>query len=201
MHLFGLTGGIATGKSMVARMLRDLHGIPVIDADAVSREVVAIGQPAYQQIVDRFGTRMVLPSGALDRAALRAHVFSDDAARQDLEAITHPAIRARMTQHLEQLAREGHLLAGVEAALLVETGSYKMYQTLVVVSASDAVQRQRLVERDGSTSAQVEQVLQAQMPQQAKIDVADLHVDNSGGLEELSRRVDDLALELMARCQ
>ena len=61
MHLFGLTGGIATGKSMVARMLRQLHGIPVIDADAVSREVVAIGQPAYQQIVDRFGTRMVLP--------------------------------------------------------------------------------------------------------------------------------------------
>ena len=164
MKTIGLTGGIATGKSTVAKILRDELGVPVIDADQVAREVVAPGQPALAEISARFGPKTLTPEGALDRRALGAIVMGDPDARRALEAITHPRIRAAIQAALAALAEAGAPAAAVEAALLVETGAYRLYDALLVVSCAPEVQLLRLMSREGMSEAEARRWVQSQLP-------------------------------------
>jgi len=189
MKVVGLTGGIATGKSTVASLLR-ARGVPVIDADQVAREIVEPGQPALQALVEHFGPDILDAEGRLIRKALRERIAADDQARAALDRITHPAIRARMAQQLAELATQGHPIAVVEAALLVETGSYRQYDTLIVVSCSRQTQLERLLARDDTDPATARGLLDAQLPLEDKEAVADVIIRNEGTLPDLEAAVD-----------
>lgn len=184
MKTIGLTGGIACGKSTVAAWLRH-HGVPVIDADQVARDVVAPETPGLAEVVARFGAQVLQESGALDRKKLGAVVMADPAARKDLEAITHPRIFHGITDGLAALEREGHPAAVVEAALMIETGSFRMYDAVVVVAASEDIQRARLMAREGMDEATASRWLAAQLPVHEKVEYADVVVWNDGTLAEL----------------
>ena len=179
----GLTGGIACGKSTVAAMLR-ARGVPVLDLDQVARDVVAPGQPALDEIAARW-PEVVGPDG-LDRKALGRVVAGDTEARRALEAITHPRIWARMEDWLA--AQSGVVV--VEAALMVETGSWRRYDALLVVSARPEVQLTRLVGREGLPRAEAERWLATQMPMVEKERVATAVIHNDDGPEALSAEVE-----------
>ena len=187
MKVIGLTGGIATGKSTVARLLRDELGVPIVDADLVAREVVSPGSAGLQAIVDRFGPEMLLGDGGLDRARLRACIVADSAARKDLEAITHPAIAASIATWLEDQRTKGVTAAVVEAALMVETGSYRRYDALLVVTCRPETQLDRLIHRDGHTEAEARALIATQLPLAAKEAVATALIRNDGTAEDLRR--------------
>jgi dephospho-CoA kinase len=189
--LVGLTGGIASGKSTVARIFGEL-GAALIDADEVAREVVDGDPVVLEGIVRAFGTSVLDPSGRLDRRALGAIVFADPEARRRLEALTHPAIVARS----DALAR-GHLEVGrrvvvYEAALLVETRRHLAMDLLVVVVAEEAVRLERLIARNQLSKEEALSRIASQMPQAQKAEAADFVVDNSGPLEETRRRVEEV---------
>lgn len=165
----GLTGGIAAGKSLVSQAFRDL-GVPVLDADVVSRDVVAPGQPALRQIAERFGPAVLLPDGQLDRRQLRAIVFADAQARRDLEAITHPPIRTAIRAWMDAQTAPYCML---ENAILLESGMDALVDRVLVVDVPESVQRQRLMERDGIEAELVERMLAAQSPRERRLDRAD----------------------------
>lgn len=192
MKVIGLTGGIATGKSSVARLLSERHHIPVLDADEVARQVVAPGTPGLQALIDAFGEDILEPGGSLDRRKLRRHVMSDAAARQHLESITHPRIRQAITDQLAAWAVEGVPLAVVEAALLVETGSWRLYDRLVVVSCSPETQIARVVARDGGSPEEAQAILDAQLPLARKTAVAHHVIHNDGDIDHLAAAVSRL---------
>jgi dephospho-CoA kinase len=189
MRTLGLTGGVATGKSTVADLLREAHGVPVLDADAIAREIVAPGQPALAEIQERFGAEMLNADGTLDRSRLREHIVSDAAARADLEAITHPRIGARMFELLGALRDEGTPLAFVEAALMVETGTWRLYEALWVVTCSPDLQRERLVARDGVSEADALGLIATQLPLAEKEALASEVLRNEGDLSGLRQSV------------
>ena len=191
MRVFGLTGGIASGKSTVANELIE-RGIPVFDADAAAREVVEPGQPALADIVDAFGVEVLRKDGRLDRKALGAIVFADDEARARLEAITHPRIRERIGEQVLSAAADGHDVAFVDAALMVETGWYEQFAGLVVVWCPVATQLERLMTRDEIDAEAARARIDAQMPIDEKREKADFVVDNSGSLDELDAQIDAL---------
>lgn len=178
--LVGLTGGIATGKSTVAAMFRAL-GCLVVDADRLARDVVEPGEPALGQIVAEFGPDVVGSDGRLDRARLGGIVFADPARRRRLEAITHPAIRARLAARLAALAAEGFRgLVLFDAPVIVESGGHRAMDRLVVVVTDEATQLARLVARDGIGREEALRRIGAQMPIAEKAKLADYVIDNSG---------------------
>lgn len=178
IRVFGLTGGLASGKSTVAAHWR-ARGLPVIDADALAREVVAPGSDGLERIVDAFGPTM-LQAGALDRRRLARLVFADPAALLRLEAITHPRIQARRTERLASLAAAGEPLACYEVPLLFEKQLEAGLRPIVVVSVPEPVQLARARARDGSTEEEVRARLAAQLPLAEKVARADYVIDNSG---------------------
>lgn len=188
MHVLGLTGGIACGKSTVSAMLR-ARGLPVLDADQVARDVVAIGSEGLAEVRAAFGPEVLDAQGALDRARLGARVFADSDARARLNAILHPLIAAESARRLGALSGTGHAVAVYDAALLVENGLHHAMAALLVVTASRAIQRARLRARDGLDDAAIEQRLDAQLPLARKVAAATYVIDNSGGLESLRARV------------
>jgi dephospho-CoA kinase len=194
----GLTGGIASGKSTVGRSFRAL-GATVVDADEVAREVVARGSDGLAEIVDAFGAGVLAADGALDRKALAAIVFEDEGARRRLERITHPRIFARSMQLMAEAAGRGDALAIYEAALLVENGSYKMMQALVVVAAQEATQIARVCARDGVDEAAARARLAAQLPLDQKVAVADYVIWNDGDRDALEARTREVHAALLAR--
>lgn len=187
MRVFGLTGGIASGKSTVARLLVE-EGVPVVDADEVSRAVVVPGSDGLAAVVEAFGRDVLAADGTLDRKALGARVFADADARARLNGILHPRIAAESARRIAALEAEGHALACYDAALLVERGLADAFRPLVVVAAAPAVQRARLVARDGLTEAEADERLAAQAPVAVKIAAADHVIDNDGSLAELRAR-------------
>jgi dephospho-CoA kinase len=189
VHLFGLTGGIASGKSVVAARFRE-RGLPVIDADALAREVVAPGTDGLREIVAAFGAGVVRPDGSLDRKAVAALVFGDSAKRRALNAITHPRITALTLARSQELASQGHALACYEAALIVENGAADAFRPLVVVTAPLEVQVARAVARDGCTEDDARARIASQTPLDAKVALADFVIENTGTLEELRARAD-----------
>ncbi|MHB8476279.1 MAG: dephospho-CoA kinase [Steroidobacteraceae bacterium] len=186
--LIGLTGGIASGKSTVAQRFVDL-GVPVIDADAAAREVVAPGKPGLQQVIDRFGSGVVAENGELDRRALRELVFSDSGARRDLEAILHPLIRADMERSAAAAVGPYIVMA---IPLLIEVGSRDRVDRILVVDVDEAVQLQRVMARDHCSAEQARAILASQAPRSARLAAADDVLRNGGTVTELRQAVDHL---------
>ena len=196
--LVGLTGGIATGKSTVSEMLRRL-GCEIIDADRLARDVVEPEQPAWKQIVADFGRGVVNADGTLDRKKLGAIVFADPDRRKRLEAITHPAIRARFQARLDELAAQG--FAGIvvfDAPVMIESGGYRNMDRLVVVVTDEATQASRLRTRDGTDDAEGRRKVASQMPLAEKAKLADYVIDNSGAPEATAAEVRRVFAALMA---
>lgn len=194
----GLTGGIACGKTTVAKMFGDL-GIPVIDADDLAREVVEPGTPGLEQIVREFGRGVLDGSGSLDRKKVGDLVFGDEAARDELNAIMHPLIRAAGSERIMAHQDDPAPYLLYEAALLVETSSYKAFSGLIVVSAEESLQRLRLIARDGFTVAEANARIASQLPLARKIAVADHVVTNNGDLDGTRRQVAEVHDELVAQ--
>jgi len=179
MITLGLTGGIASGKSTVAKMLAR-RGARIIDADRIARQVVEPGEKAWKQIVAYFGNDFLLPDGAIDRGKLAACVFADKKKREKLEAITHPAILARVRENLEAARAAGCRVAVLDVPLLIETGWTNMVDRLWLVYADREVQKARLIRRNNLTAEEAELRLAAQMPLAEKRKYADVIIDNSG---------------------
>lgn len=194
----GLTGGIACGKTTVAKMFGDL-GIPVIDADELAREVVEPGTPGLRQIVDEFGNRVLDDNGRLDRKKIADLVFNDAKARETLNAIMHPLIGAAGAERVMEYESHPAPYVLYEAALLVETGTYKAFYALIVVSAEESSQRLRLIARDGYTVAEANARIASQLPLARKVAVADYVVTNNGDLDATARQVSDVHAKLIAK--
>ncbi len=187
----GLTGGIASGKSTVARFLRE-EKIPVIDADSLGRIALEKDTEPYSQVVASFGEDILDAEGQIDRQALGAKVFDNREARLMLESITHPAIAALAKRGLELIAERGERLAVYEAALLVETGIHKSLAALVTVSCSLETQMKRLMGRDGLTRAAAAARIASQFPLEEKVKAADYVIDTEGSPEETRLRTLDV---------
>lgn len=194
----GLSGGIASGKSTVARLL-EAKGAVVIDADRLGHDLLAPDGPGVPAVLERFGEGVLATGGGVDRARLGEVVFADPQARQDLEAITHPLIYAETMRRLGAPHDPGTVFV-VDAPLLVETGGRSRLglQALVVVAAGAADQVARALQR-GTAPGRVAAVMAAQAPLEAKMAVADYVIDNRGSFEELKVSVDTLWAELAAR--
>lgn len=194
----GLTGNIAAGKSTVARVWEELGGA-VIDADRLAREVVEPGTPALRKIVETWGSRVLDPSGALDRAALRCIVFGDAEARARLERIIHPAVSALREREHGRAAERGERIVVADLPLLFEVGLADEFDVVVLVDAPEAVREERLIGGRGLSSQAARRMIEAQIPSAAKRDRADYIIDNTGTPAELQRRAVDVWGELQRR--
>jgi dephospho-CoA kinase len=194
LKVLGLTGGIGSGKSTVARLIADL-GVPVLDADQLAREVVEPGRPALAEVAATW-PQAIGPDGKVARKRLADIVFTDPAQRLRLEAIMHPRIQALSDERFAEMARKGHGLAIYEASLLVESGRYKEFDGLVVVTASPETQMERVLARGDLTEAQVQARIDAQLPLLAKVRVATHLVDNDGALSATKAQVERLVASL-----
>jgi len=195
--IVGLTGGIASGKSAVARELRQL-GVEVVDADQLAREVVTAGTEGLAEVVLAFGKDVLNADGSLNRERLGQRVFNDPEARKRLNAITHPRIAQLSAERIAAALHTSSPYVVYEAALLVETGSHRSMSALVVVAADPAVQLKRMLARDGLDEVGARARLAAQAPLEAKLAVADYVIHNNAGLPELKaevKRVHDAVLE------
>lgn len=190
LKVLGLTGGIGTGKSTVARMFA-ARGVPVVDADALARVVVAPGLPAQADIAAAW-PEVIAADGGIDRKRLGEIVFADPAARVRLQAITHPRIQTASAERLAALAAAGHRLALYEAPLLVESGRQRDFDGLIVVTASEATQIARVRARDGLSQAQAEARIRAQLPTADKVRLATFVIDNDGDLTRTEAAVEAL---------
>ena len=194
----GLTGGIASGKSTVAKFFAAL-GVPILDSDQVARDVVEPGQPPLERLVERFGPGILTPDGHLDRPALREIVFSDPKARADLEALTHPAIGAALEA---QSAAAGGPYQILVIPLLVEKNLSSHVDRVLVVDCAEELQIRRLRERDGSTAEQVQAILRAQAPRALRLKDANDVITNDADIGAAREQVAALHpryLELAAR--
>jgi len=191
----GLTGGIASGKSTVAEILVEL-GAVLIDGDALAREVVARGTPGLAQVVEEFGEELLTPEGDLDRPALGRIVFSDEAARKRLEAITHPLIFERYAE-LEAAAAPEDLVVH-DIPLLAESGRADSFDEVIVVDAPPELQIERMVRDRGWTREEAESRIAAQASREDRLAIATYVIDNTGTLDELRARVEEVYAELTA---
>jgi len=192
----GLTGGLASGKSTVARML-DARGVPVFDADEEVHELYRSGHEGAHAVSELFGPTVLDADGGVDRSALAERVLSDPEARSRLETTIHPMVRRQVTAWLVSLGSES--IAVVEAALLVETGSYRDYDVLVVVWCEPEQQFERALAR-GVPRDRAQRLLAAQTPLNQKRQLADVVVDNRGNLEDLEDEVNRAYSEIQRRC-
>ena len=186
--IIGLTGGIGSGKSFVAARFAEL-GIRVVNADAVAREVVAKGEPALARIREHFGEDIVLPTGELDRRALRGIIFADPAQKKWLENLLHPIIRLRIVDQLQAATSPYAIL---ESPLLLETDQHLLVEKIIVVDVDEATQIARASARDGSDVEQIKSIIASQMPRAEKLKKADFVIDNSGSREATERQVAEI---------
>jgi dephospho-CoA kinase len=197
MLRIGLTGGIGTGKSHVARRMQ-AGGVPIVDADVLAREVVEPGTPALAAIARRFGTSVIGPDGALLRPALAEVVFSDPNARYDLEAIVHPAVRASIEAFFAAQPPTTPF-AVADIPLLYETGRQHEFDAVVVAACPADMQLARVMARDGASKAAVRQRIAAQLPIEDKVKRADYVIDTSGSLADTDAAVDRVVAALSRR--
>ena len=197
----GLTGGIASGKSTVADMFADL-GVPIIDTDVIAREVVAPGEPALDEIVERFGERMIDAAGNLDRSAMRKLIFADDSAREDLEAILHPRIGAETRRQADAAGGDYQVIV---VPLLTGSPLREFVDRVLVVDCDEETQIQRLLNRDAETVEQAQRIIAAQAGRDERLKVANDVIMNRGSLEQTRTavsRLDRIYLRLAAqRCR
>jgi dephospho-CoA kinase len=197
LRVFGLTGGIGSGKSTVSALLRE-RGVPVVDADELAREAVAVGSDGLREVVAAFGPDVLGRDGNLDRKQLGALVFSDPEARKRLNSITHPRVRQLSQRRFAELERQGVALAGYDVPLLFEVGLDQGLRPVVVVAASEAEQLRRVQARDGLSEEAARARIAAQLPLSEKCARADHVLDNDGSIDELPAKVDALLGQLRA---
>ena len=188
MFRVGLTGGIASGKTIVANFFAAL-GAGIVDTDRVARDVVAPGQPGLEAVRQAFGADVISASGDLDRRAMRAVIFSEPVARRKLESLLHPLIRARTLDELQRLRTP---YAVVVVPLLVETGFGRLVDRVAVVDCPGDIRLGRLMARDGLDRNQAESMMSAQANRQARLAAADDIIDNGGTRESTRLRVQKL---------
>jgi dephospho-CoA kinase len=194
--LLGVTGGIATGKSTVSKMLQEL-GSPIIDFDVLAREVVEPGKPAYEQIKAFFGEQVLAQDGTLDRKKLSDIVFRDMEKRKKLESFTHPQIGAEfLKQVMEITASDPNAIIQVAVPLLIEVNLTHLFHKILLVYTPRETQIERLVLRDGIRREEAERILDAQLPIDEKIGFADFVINNEKGLEETRKQVEEVWKEL-----
>lgn len=186
--VIGLTGGIASGKSVVSSMLAQ-RGALVIDADEVGHDAYRPGSDCYRAVIDAFGEAITRKGGEIDRKALGAKVFSDPAERRRLEAIVWPWMRGTMERRLAELRREGQAVVVLEAAVLLEADWTPLVDAVWVVTAPPAQARERMISRNGLTAGQADARIAAQLTNEQRSRRADVTIDNSGTLEQLEERV------------
>jgi dephospho-CoA kinase len=192
MPLVALTGGIASGKSTIARRLAE-HGAVVVDADQLVREVQGPGSPVLAAIAATFGDGMLRPDGSLDRAALGSRVFGDDEAIAQLNAIVHPAVRAESARRFaEAFADDPDAVVVYDVPLLVEARVDDPWQLVVVAHAPSEVRAQRLVELRGLTAKEAAARIASQVGDDERLRVADVVIETAGTLDDTLRQVDDL---------
>jgi dephospho-CoA kinase len=189
--IIGLTGGIASGKSTVSRMLINLN-IPVIDADIEARKVVEKGQKAYQQIVDAFGTDILTETGEIDRVKLGAIVFHQDEKRLQLNAIVHPAVRTRMSEEKERLINLGVKAVVLDIPLLFESRLTHMVDKILLVYVDDEVQLERLMNRNQLLEQEALARIQSQMPLKEKIALADEVINNNDSIDMTKQQLQQI---------
>lgn len=196
MLKIGLTGGIATGKSYIVGVFREL-GCEVLDADLTAREVVEPGQPAFNEIVNHFGREILSPDGTLDRAKLGAAIFALPAQREKLNAIVHPRVFEAQERWLAEIAnRNPQPIAIIDAALMIETGSYRRFDKLIVVYCEPEIQIERLMARNNFSREEALARISAQMPSAEKLKYADFTINTSLGFEDTRRQVEALYSQL-----
>lgn len=193
MKIIGITGGIATGKSSVSRLLQK-HGLKVIDADVVVRGLQGVGNPVLAEIVAEFGEQVLCADGSLDRCALGQIVFDDIDARQRLEVIMHPAVRAEFENRISKTTSDVLFL---DVPLLFEAGFDGLTTVDLVINATRINQLQRLMKRDGLSSSQAHARIDLQMPMSEKIARADFVIDNDGDFYELEEKVEQFLREII----
>ncbi len=192
----GLTGNMASGKSTVATILKEL-GAYIIDADAIGHQIIGKGQPAWHDIVEEFGKEVLLADGSVNRKRLGEIVFSDREKLKRLNAITHPRIREEIERRIELIKKSSpRAIIVVDAALLIEVGSHRKVDVVVVVTARKEQLIKRAMEKFSLTEGEAEKRLGAQMPQEEKLKYADFVIDNSGSLEKTAEAVRGLYEEL-----
>ncbi|MBP6191160.1 MAG: dephospho-CoA kinase [Acinetobacter sp.] len=195
--ILGITGGIGSGKSAATQWFES-QGIHVVDADIVAREIVAPGQAALAAIQQTFGDWVLLADGSLDRRALREHIFQDPAARQQLEKITHPAIRQSIIQQLQQAQSPYVILV---SPLLFESNQHQLVQHSLLIDVDEATQIQRASQRDGHNIEHIQQIIAAQMPRHQKQQLANDIVLNNGSLDALYQQLKVLHLGYLQRAE
>jgi dephospho-CoA kinase len=188
VKLIGLTGGIASGKSTVAKILAGL-GAAIVDADALAREVVEPEREAWRDIVESFGPEVLQPDRTLDRQKLRAIIFKNPVARKKLESIIHPRVRALAEQRIAQHAAAGFALVVYEVPLLFEGKLHEWLRPVVLVACNVETQKNRLQQRDGINAEAAERHIAAQMSLEEKRRLADYTIENDGDLIDLERQV------------
>jgi dephospho-CoA kinase len=188
VKLVGLTGGIASGKSTVAEILKR-QGAAIINADVLAREVVEPGHQAWTEIVNTFGIAVLQPDRTLDRQKLRAIIFDDAAARKKIESIIHPQVRALAEQRIREHAVAGYAVIVYEVPLLFEGNLQEWLRPVILVACDVDTQRNRLQSRDNLSAAQAQKHIDAQMSLEAKRRLADYVIENNGSLEDLKRQV------------
>lgn len=185
-RVIALTGNVASGKSTVARLFVE-WGATLIDADAIVRELQRPGQEVFARLLRRFGTGILDSDGTLDRSALRRLMLRDAAAKADLEAIVHPAVRARQVELITEARQRGDPIIVVDIPLLFEVGDPAAYDAVVVVDAPMTLRRHRLMEHRGLTADEADNLIASQMPATQKRERADIVIDNDGSRAALER--------------
>lgn len=194
--IIGLTGGIASGKSTVSKMLQRL-GAKVIDADVIARQVVEPGQPAWREIAEHFGAQILLPDRQIDRHRLAEIVFRDERERKTLNHIVHPRVREEMERQTQEWTTD-HPGAIViwDVPLLIEGGMYRRVDKIIVVTVDEQTQLRRLMDRNGYGEAEAKRRMAAQMPLAEKAAYADFIINNSGSLKETCKQVKQIWKEI-----
>lgn len=196
MRRVALTGGIATGKTYVRKQF-ELLGVPTIDSDVLAREAVAANTPGLAKVVERFGTTVLDPSGALDRRKLGLVIFSDAAARQDLEDIVHPRVREAMERWFTSLD-DRHPFAIADIPLLYEVGRHRDFDTVILAATHPETQVRRIMERDSLVESEARQRIAAQLPIDDKVRRADHVIWTDGSFKETDDQVRKVHRRLLA---
>jgi len=196
MLIVGLTGGVASGKTVVSRILRE-EGVYLIDADQIARELVLPHKPAWNELIRVFGKEILREDGSIHRKKLAAKVFSDPQERKLLNQILHPRIKKEMDKRTKEIGqKDPEAIIVIDAALLVELGDHREMDKLIVVTSTEEQQIERLKRRDGVNQEQARGILSSQMPLEEKLKVADFVIQNKGSIEETKRRAKEIFREL-----
>lgn len=190
MLVVGLTGGIASGKSVVSKILSDL-GALVIDADEISREVMVPHSNVWKQVISAFGNEILREDLTIDRKKLADIVFKNPRQLSKLNSLLHPEINKRIVEKLESIKEKyPHAIVVIDAALLIETGMYKRYDKLVVVYVKEGTQLKRLMARDGMSRDEAQRRINSQLPLREKVKLADFVIENESSLRQTREKVE-----------